>query len=83
MRAGGDEIEEAAMAIARYLSRRPQASDTARGIAQVWLQQRYALETVQTALELLESRGAIRARRLSGGGQGSDLLYSAVRSGAH
>ena len=78
MREDSGDIEAAASAIARYLSQRPQASDTARGIAEVWLHQRYALATVRTALARLEMRGKVRARRLSGGGEGSDLLYSAA-----
>ena len=71
-------IEEA---ICRYLSDRPLACDTAIGIWQIWLQRRYPLEGVQSALENLALRGAIRTRTIAGMRYGRDVLYSAHRSG--
>jgi hypothetical protein len=82
MRGHSCNVDEVMLAIRQYWTHRPHASDTARGIAQVWLQQRYPLDLVQAALALLETRGELKTRRLSGGGEGGDTLYSAPeRSG--
>ncbi len=72
------DIEEAAAAICRYLADHPHAADTARGIAQIWLRQRYPLALVQETLRRLESRGQLKARPVFGVGAGGDVLYSAL-----
>ena len=64
------EIASTANAIDRYLSTRPNASETVDGVAKWWLlRQRYedSVEHVQLALNLLEQKGAVIKIRLSDG----------------
>jgi hypothetical protein len=72
------DINEIEAAICHYFSIHPKASDTVRGIALIWLQHRYPLTAVQTALQNLALRGMLQARTLSAAKIGEDVLYSAA-----
>ncbi|MEM7294956.1 MAG: hypothetical protein AAF420_16385 [Pseudomonadota bacterium] len=64
------QIESIAQSILRYLENRPEASETAEGVAQWWLsRQRYddSLELIEKALDYLESRGDIEKINVAGG----------------
>ena len=57
------DIQAVADAIRRYLEAHPQAVDTAEGIQRWWLAPEYgevSLQTVEAALELLQSEGEVR-----------------------
>ncbi len=66
----GSELEDIANAIRRYISSRPNASETVEGVARWWLlRQRYedSLEVVQEALNYLESEGKVTRLKIPGG----------------
>ena len=65
-----EHVSDAAAAIERYLSARPQAAETAEGIARWWLvRQRYddSVDLVRRALDLLVRQGVVERLALSGG----------------
>ena len=65
-----ERVEDAASAIERYLSSRPQATETVEGVAKWWLvRQRYedSLELVQLALDLLVESGELERVPMAGG----------------
>lgn len=66
----GSELEDVARAIRRYISSRPNATETVEGVARWWLvRQRYedSVETVQEALNYLESSGKVTKLQIPGG----------------
>ena len=65
-----EQVRETAGVIGRYLSSRPQATETAEGVAKWWLvRQRYeeSLELVQLALDLLVESGELERVPRAGG----------------
>ena len=75
MEAAGREIEQAAAAIRDYLLARPDAADTAEGIAHWWVLPvtgEKDLDVVMEALALLERRGEVEPWQL-----GRRFLYRA------
>ena len=65
-----ERVKETAGAIGRYLSSRPQATETVEGVAKWWLvRQRYedSLELVQLALDLLVESGELERVPVAGG----------------
>jgi hypothetical protein len=76
-----DEVELVAAEIARYLTRQPQAADSAEGIRRWWLAPRIGERQpvlVRAALARLEARGIVERRPLSDG----TTLWGAVPPGA-
>lgn len=66
----GSELEDVANAINRYISTRPNATETVEGVARWWLvRQRYedSVEVVQQALNYLESVGKVTKLKVPGG----------------
>lgn len=66
----GSELEDVANAIRRYISSRPNATETVEGVARWWLvRQRYedSVEIVQQALNYLESSGRVTKLKVPGG----------------
>ena len=66
----GSELEDVANAIRRYISSRPNATETVEGVARWWLvRQRYedSVEVVQQALNYLESSGKLTKLKVPGG----------------
>ena len=66
----GADLEDVANAISRYISTRPNASETVEGVARWWLvRQRYddSIEVVQQALNYLEARGKLTKVKVPGG----------------
>lgn len=66
----GSELEDVANAIRRYISSRPNATETVEGVARWWLvRQRYedSVEIVQQALNYLESSGKVTKLKVPGG----------------
>ena len=66
----GPDVEQIARDIEGYLSRHPEAADTAEGIARWWLIQSQVeaqLPRLEFALELLVNRGVLIRRRLPDG----------------
>lgn len=77
-----DQVEEIAGVISRYLSSRPNATETLEGVAKWWLvRQRYqdSVQVVQSALELLVEHGDVEKVAVAGG----KVMYrkSRARSG--
>jgi hypothetical protein len=76
MKADAGCVEEIAATVLRWIATRPNAGDTVDGICEWWLpQQRYldSRANVLAALQLLEARGQIEARR----GLDGQVLYRA------
>ena len=74
-------VSEIAETIERYLSRRPEAADTAEGISTWWLSSPLgtdALPAVLAALLRLEARGVVVRTEREGG---STIFSSALRGG--
>ena len=72
-------VLEIAGAIERYLQLRPEAADTAEGITAWWLSYPIGKDTssaVNSALDLLESRGVVIRKQLEGG---ATIYSSALR----
>lgn len=66
----GTELENVANAIRRYISSRPNATETVEGVARWWLvRQRYedSVEVVQEALNYLEAEGKVTKIKVPGG----------------
>lgn len=66
----GTELENVADAISRYISSRPNATETVEGVAKWWLvRQRYedSVEVVQDALNYLEKKGKVTRLTVPGG----------------
>ncbi len=65
-----DDVAIVADAIRRYLSSRPNATETLEGVAKWWLlRQRYddSLDVVQQALDCLEAQGEVLKMNMAGG----------------
>jgi hypothetical protein len=65
-----ERVRETAGVIGRYLSTRPQATESVEGVAKWWLiRQRYedSLELVQLALDLLVEMGELERVPVAGG----------------
>ena len=63
-------VEQIARDVEGYLARHPGAADTAEGIARWWLVQSQVeaqLPRIESALDLLVSRGVLKRRRLPDG----------------
>ena len=66
----GPELQDVASAINRYISSRPNATETVEGVARWWLvRQRYedSAEVVQEALNYQESQGKVTKLKVPGG----------------
>lgn len=64
------QVEEVAGVICRYLSSRPNATETVEGVAKWWMvRQRYedSVHLVQSALELLVEHGDVEKVSVAGG----------------
>lgn len=75
---GSAEVRSIAQEIERYLQQHPNAADSADGIHRWWLVAPFSegpLETVQAALDLLETRGIVGKTVLDSG----RVIYSAQR----
>lgn len=82
----GTELENVANAISRYISSRPNASETVEGVARWWLlRQRYedSLEVVQDALNYLEAEGKVARLKIPGGKEVYRSLGRGKRKAAH
>jgi len=73
------QVEEVAGVISRYMSSRPNATETVEGVAKWWLvRQRYqdSVHLVQSALELLVEYGDVEKVSVAGG----KVMYRKARA---
>ena len=82
----GTDLENVANAISRYISSRPNASETVEGVARWWLlRQRYedSIEIVKEALKYLEAEGKVAKLKVPGGKDVYCSLAGSKRKNAH